>query len=40
MRRVAELDPEHCRGRENNGGVEPARPCHYFDLMVGTSTGG
>lgn len=40
MRRVAEEDKEHCRDVDAHGQPIPARPCQYFDLIVGTSTGG
>lgn len=40
MRRVAEKHPEHCTSKDSDGKPEPARPCDYFDLIIGTSTGG
>ena len=37
---VARLDQEHANHHDFARQVQIARPCHYFDHMTGTSTGG
>ena len=40
FKEVARLDQEHTNHHDVVEQVRVARPCHYFDHMTGTSTGG